>query len=156
MCLSNMTSFLSASRLSFATGASLLRVRSCRSNGVAVALTRRRRLSSSNRTTRPAESSSDVSVSAALPIPDPRDQKVLHVAVAGLPNAGKSTLLNYMVGDKVRQSTRVCECKIPGRNVLRVETMSNISGPFYRPKDDTRYKEDLDPHAVVVFTLHQG
>lgn len=49
-----------------------------------------------------ADSASDVSVSAALPIPDPRDQKVLHVAVAGLPNAGKSTLLNYMVGDKVR------------------------------------------------------
>lgn len=26
---------------------------------------------------------------------------MLHAAVAGLPNAGKSTLLNYMVGDKV-------------------------------------------------------
>lgn len=54
---------------------------------------------------RPAEAARGVA--ASLPIPDPRDQKVLHVAVAGLPNAGKSTLLNYMVGDKVRVSVRV-------------------------------------------------
>lgn len=93
---------MSVLRLSVATVAGLQRVRGGRSHGVAVALTRRRLLSSSNRTAPSAESASDASVSAALPVPDPRDQKVLHVAVAGLPNAGKSTLLNYMVGDKVR------------------------------------------------------
>lgn len=45
----------------------------------------------------------------ADPIPDPRNQRVLHAAVAGLPNAGKSTLLNYMVGDKVRGAMLHCQ-----------------------------------------------
>lgn len=58
----------------------------------------RRKLSSA--TSRPAESVDDTAA-AALSIPDPRNQRILHAAVAGLPNAGKSTLLNYMVADKV-------------------------------------------------------
>lgn len=105
----NMTIYLSVARLSVVTTANLQRARSCgsHSSSVAVALSRRTlsSLLSATAVARPAEAARGVS--AALPIPDPRDQKVLHVAVAGLPNAGKSTLLNYMVGDKVRVSVRV-------------------------------------------------
>ena len=56
----------------------------------------------SSETPRPAAlAGRDTATAAADSIPDPRSQRVLHAAVAGLPNAGKSTLLNYMVGDKV-------------------------------------------------------
>ncbi|CAN0225705.1 unnamed protein product [Ectocarpus sp. 12 AP-2014] len=50
---------------------------------------------------RPATGGNGTNASAGS-MPDPRNQRVLHAAVAGLPNAGKSTLLNYMVGDKVK------------------------------------------------------
>lgn len=61
-----------------------------------------RTLSSESRPAATSSASDVTAAGAADTFPDPRNQRVLHAAVAGLPNAGKSTLLNYMVGDKVR------------------------------------------------------
>ncbi|CAM9335202.1 unnamed protein product [Pylaiella littoralis] len=72
---------------------------------------------------------SGTTAAVAGPIPDPRNQRVLHAAVAGLPNAGKSTLLNYMVGDKVsavstkRHTTR--------ENTLGIMTVEDAQVIFY-------------------------
>ena len=75
----------------------------------------------SSETPRPAAPAGrDTATAAADSIPDPRSQRVLHAAVAGLPNAGKSTLLNYMVGDKVSTAmTRRVRCGLRGMPVLR-------------------------------------
>lgn len=61
------------------------------------------------------------------PLSAPQDQRILHVAVAGLPNAGKSTLVNLMVGDKVsRHISLLCDglvCSLDARLIFHVQYM---------------------------------
>ncbi len=99
-----MAYFLPAVRSSSALAASWSQKRVQHMLFVAVSGGRRTLSSETARSAPAAPAAGDTA--AADSIPDPRSQRVLHAAVAGLPNAGKSTLLNYMVGDKVRE--RAC------------------------------------------------
>ncbi|CAM9458290.1 unnamed protein product, partial [Hapterophycus canaliculatus] len=80
-------------------------------------------------------------------VPDPRDQRVLHAAVAGLPNAGKSTLLNYLVGDKVsavstkRHTTR--ENTLGVMTVGRTQVFFHDTPGFVSHEDRDDYKPAL-------------
>lgn len=81
-----------------------------------VAISGGRRTLSSETPRSASEAPAAGDTAAADSMPDPRSQRVLHAAVAGLPNAGKSTLLNYMVGDKVRHGHDIpgrCGCRCP-------------------------------------------
>ncbi|CAB1097024.1 unnamed protein product [Ectocarpus sp. CCAP 1310/34] len=110
---------------------------------------------------RPATGGSGTNASASS-MPDPRNQRVLHAAVAGLPNAGKSTLLNYMVGDKVsavstkRHTTR--ENTLGVMTVGRTQVFFHDTPGFVSHEERDDYKpalsaESRDAIAAVDLTL---
>ncbi|CBN76739.1 MEra, mitochondrial Era GTPase [Ectocarpus siliculosus] len=110
---------------------------------------------------RPAAGGSGTNASACS-MPDPRNQRVLHAAVAGLPNAGKSTLLNYMVGDKVsavstkRHTTR--ENTLGVMTVGRTQVFFHDTPGFVSHEERDDYKpalsaESREAIAAVDLTL---
>ncbi|CAM9689990.1 unnamed protein product [Ectocarpus fasciculatus] len=110
---------------------------------------------------RPAGGGSGTNANAGS-VPDPRNQRVLHAAVAGLPNAGKSTLLNYMVGDKVsavstkRHTTR--ENTLGVMTVGRTQVFFHDTPGFVSHEDRDDYKpalsaESREAIAAVDLTL---
>lgn len=103
-----MASCIPAIRLYSASAADLSRRRVQHMLFVATASGWRTHSSQTTPRQPPAEAYPSGTTAAVDPLPDPRNQRVLHAAVAGLPNAGKSTLLNYMVGDKVRGAMSHC------------------------------------------------
>ncbi|CAN0244634.1 unnamed protein product [Ectocarpus sp. 13 AM-2016] len=110
---------------------------------------------------RPATGGSGTNASTGS-MPDPRNQRVLHAAVAGLPNAGKSTLLNYMVGDKVsavstkRHTTR--ENTLGVMTVGRTQVFFHDTPGFVSHEERDDYKPTLSAEsreaiAAVDLTL---
>ncbi|CAM9171618.1 unnamed protein product [Ectocarpus sp. 6 AP-2014] len=117
--------------------------------------------SSSSAAARPAGGGSGTNASVGS-MPDPRNQRVLHAAVAGLPNAGKSTLLNYMVGDKVsavsakRHTTR--ENTLGVMTVGRTQVFFHDTPGFVSHEERDDYKpalsaESREAIAAVDLTL---
>ncbi|CAM9390028.1 unnamed protein product [Scytosiphon promiscuus] len=133
----------SAMRSSSALAADLSRRRVQHMLRAAVATTSCGRTLSSETRQRP----SSESATPRDPVPDPRDQRVLHAAVAGLPNAGKSTLLNYLVGDKVsavstkRHTTR--ENTLGVMTVGRTQVFFHDTPGFVSHEDRDDYKPAL-------------